>query len=555
MRESLPVGRIIMLVTASLGSLITLILTVVFALRYSQVYGFFEVPFVSWYVFAILAILILDGVTAYLWWKEAREKERTISSLKAQLEKAKERISHFKRQLQDLWNEAREKEQMISQLQKQLQGQRIPLIIYNLEPLTKAEAQPEYLPIVERLFIAESGIKGIELTSLGGGYSGSSTFKVYIKDQDNRRKGPYILKLGKKQEIQGERDKYENYVEGFIANHPNIYNCELETPGEYAGVAYDFVGMGGKIQNFQEFYKTKDDITQITDVIQALYESMKKGKEEQKVWHGDKTEQLYNLYEEYYLPDDKRRDISNNIFKVALDYLRIDPDNPILNDLPADFPDVLLSIHWGNPVHFITDWDNKVLRTTFWKCTVHGDLHSRNIIIEKREKKEEGKQFIPWLIDFSHTGNGLSATRTEEAMKQYSQIEEGRGHILRDFCRLEADIKFCLTELHSEDDLIQALLFEKELMNYFPRLDPDRQSHPQVLNDDRFKKTWEYVQKIRHLAEEYLHDPSDYLSLLHATLPVVYYSSELFDKDKHREKWQKMYALLSAGMLCGQLTS
>ena len=79
-----------------------------------------------------------------------------------------------------------------------------------------------------------------------------------------------------------------------------------------------------------------------------------------------------------------------------------------------------------------------------------------------------------------------------------------------------------------------------------------RQSQmPEVLRDPRFEKAWECIGEIRRLAKKYFCQPDDlrpyYLSLLHATLPVVYY--------EQCTEWQKKYALVSAGMLCDRLTS
>jgi hypothetical protein len=77
-----------------------------------------------------------------------------------------------------------------------------------------------------------------------------------------------------------------------------------------------------------------------------------------------------------------------------------------------------------------------------------------------------------------------------------------------------------------------------------------------ALTDERFQKAWHVIKEIRLLAAQYVLEIGDlrpfYFSLLHATLPVLYYHSDQFE-DEHCERLQKRYALISAGMLCSQL--
>ena len=502
--------------------------TVAFALPYSQVYGFFEVPFLCYYVLAVLVILgILNGVTAYLWWKKARGKERTISRLKIQLEKAQEGTSH---------------------LQKQLQEQRIPFIV-GLEHLTKA--RPEFLPIIQRLFITVDHIESIEITPLLGGYGGSITFvaRIKLEDEDQWLPEPFVLKLGVKREMKDEEKKWGRYIENRFFDAPRA--IKYETSGDYAGVSYTFAGLGGEIQNFHSFCEGRSH-TEIEEVIQKLYEKMEVWR---KGWARDKKEttDTKNLYDEYYLLHKKCDEIIVGIDKI------VDRDDPyrrnfyaprdlLIPGLKPQFCEDLPQIdeHWCDPVYFIRTWQRRELTVPFYKSVVHGDLRAGNILVELRHRKV-------WLIDFSHTGNGLSQERTDEALREGRPIDPHRGHVLRDFCRLEADIKFVLTALENEDDFNKAISFEKELMARGLHLDnlTRRSQRPEVLRDPRFEKAWECIREIRRFAKEYLCESKElrpyYLSLLHTTLPIVYY--------KQCTEWQKRYALVSAGMLCGLLTS
>jgi len=164
----------------------------------------------------------------------------------------------------------------------------------------------------------------------------------------------------------------------------------------------------------------------------------------------------------------------------------------------------------------------------------------------------------PWFIDFSHSGNGLSAARTREAIREGVPIDPDRGHTLRDFARLEADVKCILTMLENADDLRRSVDFELALLNGGMSLHelPAKSSASEVLTEERFQKAWLAIREIRRQAARQLANPDDIrpyaLSLLSATLPIVYYRPDQFESEAC-ERQQKRYALLSAGMLCSQL--
>jgi hypothetical protein len=526
MRKSFTIGKI-MLLASSFASLMALILTVAFAFPYSPIYGFFGVPFLCYYVLGVLAILaILSGVTAYLCWKEARGKERTISRLKTQLEKAQEGTSH---------------------LQKQLQEQRIPFIV-GLEHLNKA--RPEFLPIIQKLFITRDRIEHVDITPLPGGYGGSITFvaRIRLENEDQLLPEPCVLKLGDKREMKDEEQKWERYIENRFVDAPRAIKYVLS--GDYAGVSYTFAGLGGEIQNFHKFYEGHFH-TEIVKVIGELYQNTEKWSEGWPESIKEITDT--NLYDEYHLLYKKCDEIIVGVDKI------VDRDDPYRQNFYAP-PDLLvpgvkpqfcenlpqIDEHWCDPVYFVKTWERKRLKVPFYRSIIHGDLHSGNILIEMRSGKA-------WLIDFSHTGNGLSQERTDEALREERPIDPDMSHILRDFCKLEADIKFVLTALENQDDFNMALLFEKELMDRGLDLDnlARRSQRPKVLRDPRFEKAWECIGEIRHRAKKYLHQSDDlrpyYLSLFHATLPIVYY--------EQCSEWQKRCALVSAGMLCDRLTS
>jgi hypothetical protein len=109
-----------------------------------------------------------------------------------------------------------------------------------------------------------------------------------------------------------------------------------------------------------------------------------------------------------------------------------------------------------------------------------------------------------------------------------------------------------------EDDLSLAAVFEQALMaqGLAPDGLPDAPLAIETLTDERFQKAWHVIKEIRLHAARYVLEKGDlrpfYFSLLHATLPVLYYHSDQFENERC-ERLQKRYALISAGMLCSQL--
>jgi hypothetical protein len=163
---------------------------------------------------------------------------------------------------------------------------------------------------------------------------------------------------------------------------------------------------------------------------------------------------------------------------------------------------------------------------------VHGDFHAGNILIEARNDP------IIWLIDFPHTHIGPT---------------------IQDIARLEADIKFSLfyKEFLLDKQVFDAILdFEDYLLGQSSRESLDLSGRSQLITNnisERVKqeldRVWQSLTVLRSPVRKKNLIPSDpspyYLALLHATLPVLYFSD--------RSPEQKLYAFISAALLCERL--
>ncbi|MDH4135166.1 MAG: hypothetical protein OEW09_00390 [Anaerolineae bacterium] len=492
----------------------------ILALIYSSEYDLLYVPFASWFVFGLSGlILILDGMAFYLCRRFRREREGLIKTVK-DLGAARENLAEF--------------------------DEHIPVVCGHTR-LNK----PEFLVLVQLLFRRFPDVKYIHVNPLPGGYGGSTTVSARLQTQDEALlPRSFVLKLGDKKEMANECDKFDKYVNARLVNVPHFYIHRYAEWGDFAGIAYEFAGLGGEIRNFYQFYEGSA-VLAVSELIEEIYSPLS------EAWYQYGQVASVNLYHEYNLLSKRCDDIIRHVSKI------VDKNDPYRANLSAAEEDLRFNLRpdfcpapdipWHDPVTFLWIWSTGSLTVPVHRSIVHGDLHARNVLVEI--KKGGFKQV--WFIDFSHTGNGLSQARIEEAGREGTLIDSDRGHTLRDFCRLEADVKFILTRLYDENDLSLAIAFERELLvcgmeMYDLQVKPPR---IEALMDERFKKAWQVIREIRGQAIEYLAD-SDlrpyHFSLLHATLPIMYYQQDQFENEVC-ERQQKRYAFISAGMLCSQL--
>ena len=476
----------------------------------SSEYGFLHVPIASWFVFGLVGLaLALGGIMCYWLWRRLRKESRELIDL-------------ARHPLED----------------------KIPAV-YGHGHLDRAE----FVTIIQILFRRPPDIKYVQVEPLPGGYGGSTTVLVRLRREWSGDPLPrsFVVKLGDRREMAGEHDKFHQHVRWQLTRSATFFRrAEWE---DLAGIAYEFVGLDPehRIQSLYQYYH-EHTAAEIAALIRQAYSLLG------RAWYRHGEEETTNLYHEYQLLSKKQKAIAARVEKI------IDQDDPyqanftiieerLRPDLKPRFcPQT--DIPWHDPVAFLQTWSGQELTLPIHRSVVHGDFHTRNVLVET----EENGQKHAWFIDFSHTGNGVSQARAEEAKREGDPIDSNRGHTLRDFCRLEADVKFILIKLQNDDDLKLAVAFERELMTR--GFAPGNPPIAGAFSDERFQKAWRVVGEIRRRATRYMIDAEDqrpyYLGLLHATLPIVYYRREQFE-DEACELQQKRYALLSAGMLCGQI--
>ncbi len=519
MKKTVSRGSIVSWVLFALAAMFA-IAPVALSWHYAPQYEFFRVPIASWVVFCLCAVLLLlDGVAVW-----------------------------YRIRLRAARQGAQEADRALVELRAKPAQLAIPAL-YGYECLPR----PEFATIVQVLFSHLPNVPYIHLRPLSGGYGGSAVVLARLQRKPGEAPLPrsFVVKLGDQREMAGERGRFLEHVFADALRAPKFFQyAEWQ---EWAGIAYEFVGLepDAEVTSFQHFYKGYAAV-EVENLIELIYSHLA------RVWYQAGRQEPGDLYAEYYQLVRKRRKIIENVARIVQEddpyHINFSAAEKELRPrlVPRFCPDP--DLDWYDPISFLRTWPRQGPAVPLWRSVVHGDLNTRNILVEVDQDRQKGV----WFIDFSHTGNGLSAEAVEDALQAGVPVNQELGHTLRDFGRLEADVKLLLTRLQSENDLRLALDLERALLDSEagPLDLPSTPPASTALLDERFKKAWQAVRKIRSMASRYLVNPGDprpyYWSLLLPTLATVYYQADQFEGEAC-EVQQKRYALLSAGMLCARL--
>jgi len=322
---------------------------------------------------------------------------------------------------------------------------------------------------------------------------------------------PKVLKLGHVEKIEPEEENFLDYVQGRIIG-VGMSTCVYKKRRGAALYTYANMSRQANPITFEKLYSGgEDSIDDVVKVIEKVFLNTL------QPWLAGEaqTNCESTLYQTYNLAPDW-----NKICQGVRD-LGFDPDAHYFDYPGRRFP---------NPLKETLKWfETRADRPIYTKdAIVHGDLNSRNILID-------GHQNV-YVIDFAKTT---------------------RDHFLRDFCKLEAEILFCLTPISWADDveqiiaLAEALLFDEhgEPFKYLRDLlqvDIDENMAPWL------ERAWRSIKTLREIADQTI-GPSRieleaeqyYLGLLHHALDTLRY--------KQCSPDTKRYALIFAFLLCRAL--
>lgn len=375
----------------------------------------------------------------------------------------------------------------------------VPLIRLYLEGMDKGDYE-----VIERILHKEEYKEEVELYPLQGGFSTAMLFEVNCPGRLST-----VLKLGPRDKIETEEERYNKFVRNRLVTTPLI-RTEYDEQGRGA-LLYPYAALlQGRSVTFEELYKEASDTRKVTKIIERLFDSRLN-----KWFEGTSPSNRHYLYRKYNL-DEREWDR----IKEALKGLGFDPD-------AQSFPELNLGY---NPLKVAQGlFENRQDRKFSTKlAVVHGDLNGRNILIDSNDNV--------CLIDFAKTG---------------------KDHCLRDFCRLEVEIKYVLTELSHDEDVQYAVDLDRELLldhnsQQFSTLEELLIINPQLDGlVPRFDRMLRSIKALRQRAARVIgldiNQPPEeyYIGLLHYTLDALRY--------QQCDNLSKRFALQAVAILCQAL--
>ena len=293
----------------------------------------------------------------------------------------------------------------------------------------------------------------ILLSPLVEGWSGAKVF-IAEPSQGDQPLEPYVIKLGPKEEIQAEMQRYSDFVDERTGGgrYVKLSRAAIHLPNCPGGIAYTVAG--GDIRNTRDFEKYFKDPNVSDDFITITIDYL--FNENLALWYTKKgNKAVIPLCNEYksMLPKLDWQRVST---RMAESFGR---------DWNKDFIELESIKLFPNPVRRFFEYAKNSGSFLSHKCTIHGDFNPRNILVDGNG--------APWIIDFASTGP---------------------GHILADHAELEAAIKFTLLGNATFDELIdmERVLIEQKKF---------REDIPKTHRNPQVQKALYAVSQIRKFAE------------------------------------------------------
>ncbi len=345
----------------------------------------------------------------------------------------------------------------------------------------------------------------ITLKILDGGFSGNLVAGVSGIDIHGHEEAPHVIKIGPRGEMARERTAFEQIERVMGNNAPAI--SEYADMQRRGAIKYRYASMGtGSTRSLQEcfqasFGKSHKDQSKLHRYLDAIF-----------------NEQLGRLYR-----------ASINDTQDLLKYYCFDSSwaNSVkekIIELIGHCPETDELIFPGNKTtpnlyHFYKETLDRLPSTVadYPFAFIHGDLNGANVIIDERDNV--------WLIDFFHTH---------------------RGHVLKDFAKLENDLLYIYTPIETEEDLILAYAFT----DFFLAMsDPflGLPELPEQFVGTQFSDTYRTIHKIRELAGVQINE-QDSKRKLQWLVPQLRYAVHTIGFDEPNER-QRIWALYGSGKM------
>jgi CheY-like chemotaxis protein len=330
--------------------------------------------------------------------------------------------------------------------------------------------------------------------------SGAVVLKVQPHYQDGGWAAPVVVKLAAREMIEFESGNYKRYVERYIEGYRRTSLEDRTRTHHLGGIIYTLVGTPlDECLDLGTFYTT----CSASEVVRSLNTLFMRTCH---LWYRNREPQrTYDLMALYAKP------LKLNLPRLekALHEAGLAEWAGELHPLVPELKRTII-----NPLEWLRQHPSLTAQVSL--AYTHGDLHSRNILIDQNQQA--------WLIDF---------------------YRSGPGHIFRDLIELESDIKFVLLDL---TDLRMLYRFEMALVS--TRYFDDTPTLPSF-SQPELRKAFEVIQSLRHVAGRLVGPHTMmldyYQGLLLHTLAMIGW--------RHVSNRKKQHAYMAASLLCQRLNT
>lgn len=248
------------------------------------------------------------------------------------------------------------------------------------------ELREEADELLRKLFHDWDRVQLQPLSQQNGGYSKTIVFQVQPYSAGDPG-ALLIAKLGDHKLIEQEVTRYRQLIEGRVSNNRTpVAIRPAHRTRTMGGIVYTFIGLGGRVYDFADFYQQVDNDKQIDKVITNLFSDTL------ALQHGS-TGAIRTRHDmrDYYVK------------KLRLDQAELaEKLDELLKLANARYKSVEDTKFWladgtrmVNPLTYARSND---FTANYFETIIHGDLHAHNVLIDRH--------LDTWLIDFADADRG-----------------------------------------------------------------------------------------------------------------------------------------------------
>ncbi len=291
--------------------------------------------------------------------------------------------------------------------------------------------------------------KSVELTLLGGGFSGNLVAGTNSVDLHGHEQVPHVIKIGPRDKMGRERTSFERIQNVMGNNAPQISDfADFEDRG---AIKYRYASMGGTFSTtLQKRYQAGMPLDEVERILQTVF-----GEQLMRLYKAA-TLESGDLLEHYFFSPERAPSVQRAVERIV-------------GHEVGDTVEIVPGVEVGNPAMFYRHTLARLparAQDRFHQAYVHGDLNGQNIVLDGHDNV--------WLIDFFHTR---------------------RAHVLMDLVKLENDLFYIFTPVRDEAELREGFKLTDALMQVADLWAPLPEACPSEL--PQMRRAWATMRMLR----------------------------------------------------------